>query len=185
MASGNPSTQDKVGRVRPPHVQIKYEVFLDGAIVMKELPFVIGVLGDYSGKPHPDEPRKPVKDRTFVDIDRDNFDDVLKRIGPRLAFRVDNKIQKDDTEMSVEVRFEKMKDFEPDELVQKIPELKKLIDKRKNLSDLLAKMDGNDKLEGLLTEIIRNDESQKELGDALGIGAGSADGEAKEDPNVQ
>jgi type VI secretion system protein ImpB len=183
--SRKPSTQDKVGRVRPPHVQIKYEVHIGDAIEMKELPFVVGVLGDYSGKPHPDEPLKPVKERTFVEIDRDNFDDVLARMKPRLAFRVDNKLQDDATQMNVEVRFESLKDFEPDNLVQKIGPLKKLVETRRNLSDLLAKMDGNDRLERLLEDIIKNDESRRELSDSLGIGASSEGGEVKEDSNGQ
>lgn len=161
------STQHKLDRVRPPRVHITYDVEVGDAIEMKELPFVLGVLGDYSGKP--DQPLPRVKDRKFIEIDRDNFNQVLAGMKPRLAYRVDNKLTDDGTKMNVELRFSSMEDFEPDQLVQQIEPLRKLVEARQRLSDLLSKMDGNDKLEALLSEVISNTNAQVELSNALGI----------------
>jgi type VI secretion system protein ImpB len=112
------STQHKLDRVRPPRVHMTYDVEIGDAIVMKELPFVVGVLADLSGKP--DEPLPLLRDRKFVDIDRDNFNEVLKGAKPRLAFRVDNKLTSDDTKLGVELRFTNMDDFEPERVVQQV-----------------------------------------------------------------
>src|SRR3982751_4599929 len=138
------STQKKISRIRAPRVHITYDVEVGDAIELKELPFVLGVLGDYSGKP--DQPLPRVKDRKFIEIDRDNFNQVLAGMKPRLAYRVDNKLTDDGTKMNVELRFSSMDDFEPDPLVQQIEPLRKLVEARQRLSDLLSKMDGNDKL---------------------------------------
>jgi len=161
------STQHKLDRVRPPRVHITYDVEVGDAIELKELPFVLGVLGDYSGKP--DQPLPRVKDRKFIEIDRDNFNQVLAGMKPRLAYRVDNKLTDDGTKMNVELRFSSMDDFEPDQLVQQIEPLRKLVEARQRLSDLLSKMDGNDRLEALLSEVISNTNAQAELSGALGI----------------
>jgi type VI secretion system protein ImpB len=163
------SVQQKIARIRPPRVQITYDVETGGAIEMKELPFVVGVLGDFSGKP--EEPLPPVKNRKMVEVDRDNFDQVLAGMKPRLAFTVDNKLQDDGSKMGVEMKFSKMEDFEPDSIVQQVEPLRKLVEARQKLSDLLSKMDGNDKLESILNEVIADTSKQKELGDALGIQA--------------
>ncbi len=172
------STQHKLDRVRPPRVHITYDVEIGDAIEMKELPFVLGVLGDYSGKP--DQPLPRVKDRKFIEIDRDNFNQVLSGMKPRLAYRVDNRLTDDGTKMNVELRFNDMDDFEPDNLVQQIEPLRKLVELSQRLSDLLSKMDGNDKLEALLSEVITNTNAQAELSNALGIEAPA--GDAKEEP---
>jgi type VI secretion system protein ImpB len=163
------SVQQKIARIRPPRVQITYDVETGGAIEMKELPFVVGVLGDFSGKP--EEPLPPVKNRKMVEVDRDNFDQVLAGMKPRLAFTVDNKLQDDGSKMGVEMKFSKMEEFEPDNIVQQVEPLRKLVEARQKLSDLLSKMDGNDKLESILNEVIADTSKQKELGDALGIQA--------------
>ena len=163
------SVQQKIARIRPPRVQITYDVETGGAIEMKELPFVVGVLGDFSGKP--EEALPPVKNRKMVEIDRDNFDQVLAGMKPRLAFTVDNKLQDDGSKVGVELKFNKMDDFEPDNIVQQVEPLRKLVEARQKLSDLLSKMDGNDKLESILNEVIADTSKQKELGDALGIQA--------------
>jgi type VI secretion system protein ImpB len=157
------STQKKLSRIRPPRVQITYDVEIGDAIQMKELPFVVGILSDLSGKPVEALPK--VKDRKFVEIDRDNFDDVLASIAPRVAFRVDNKLSDDDSKLSVELRFKNIDDFNPAEVVKQIEPLRKLFDARQRLMDLLAKLDGNDKLDALLREIADNPESQKSLKD--------------------
>lgn len=156
------SVQKKLSRVRPPRVQITYDVEVGDAIETKELPFVLGVLGDYSGMPK--SPLPKLKDRKFVAIDRDNFDDVLKGIEPRLALRVDNELQKDGTELSVELNFEKLEDFEPAAVVRQVEPLRQLLEVRTKLSDLRNKMIGNDKLEELLDEIVRDTEKLREIG---------------------
>lgn len=163
------STQHKIDRIRPPRVQITYDVETGGAIEMKELPFVVGVLGDYSGKP--EEPLPALKNRKFVEIDRDNFDQVLSGMKPRLAFTTDNKLQDDGSKIGVELKFNSMEDFEPDKVVQQVEPLRKLVEARQKLSDLLSKMDGNDKLENILNDVIADAGKQKELSDALGIQA--------------
>lgn len=158
---GKESTQKKLARVRPPRVQITYDVEVGDAIETKELPFVLGVLGDYAGNPA--EPLPKLKDRKFVDIDRDNFDDVLKGIEPRLLLSVENRLKKDESQMGVELKFGKLEDFEPQNIVNQIEPLKKLLDVRTKLSDLRNKITGNDKLEELLDAIVRDTEKLKQI----------------------
>lgn len=161
------SIQQKISRIRPPRVHISYEVETGGAIELKELPFVVGVLGDFSGKPIDPLPR--VRDRKFVEVDRDNFDAVLAGMKPRLAFQVENKLQNDGSKLGVELKFSSMDDFHPDNIAQQVEPLRKLVEARRNLSDLLAKMDGNDKLGDLLTDVLQNTDKQKQLGEELGV----------------
>ena len=161
------SLQHKLDRVRPPRVQITYDVEVGGAIELKELPFVIGVLGDFAGKP--EDPLAPLKDRKFVEIDPDNFNQVLAGMKPRVAFNVENKLQDDGSKMGIDLKFSNIEDFEPDNVVQQVEPLRKLVEARQKLSDLRSKMDGNDKLESILQDIISNSDKQKELSDALNI----------------
>lgn len=158
------STQKKLSRVRPPRVQITYDVEIGDAIETKELPFVLGVLGDYSGNPKEALPK--LKDRKFVEIDRDNFDDVMKGVEPRLQMQVDNELKKDGTRLGVELNFNRMEDFEPANIVKQVEPLKKLLEARTRLSDLRNKITGNDKLEELLDEIVRDTEKLKMIGAA-------------------
>ncbi len=164
------SLQHKIDRVRPPRIQITYDVEVGGAIELKELPFVVGVMGDFVGKP--EEALPALKNRKFVEIDRDNFDQVLSGMKPRLAFNVENKLQNDGSKMGVELKFNSMEDFEPDKIVQQVEPLRKLVEARNKLSDLRSKMDGNEKLENMLNDIISNTDKQKQLSDALGIEGG-------------
>jgi type VI secretion system protein ImpB len=175
------SLQHKLDRVRPPRVHITYDVEIGDAIELKELPFVVGVLGDFSGKP--DQPLPRLKDRKFIEVDRDNFNQVLAGMKPRLAYRVGNQLAADGTQMNVELRFNSLEDFEPDNLVQQVEPLRQLVEARKRLSDLLSKMDGNDRLEELLQEVIENSGAQKQLSEALGIEAPAASDAVKEGPN--
>jgi type VI secretion system protein ImpB len=161
------SIQQKLKRVRPPRVQITYDVEIGGAMELKELPFVVGVLGDFSGQPAQQLPR--VKDRKLIEIDRDNFDEVLAGMAPRLAMRVDNKLTNDGSKMNVELRFNSLQDFEPDNMIQQVEPLRKLVDARQKLRDLLSKTDGNDKLETLLQNVMENSNAQKQLADSLGL----------------
>jgi len=163
------SIQHKIDRIRPPRVQITYDVEIGGAMELKELPFVVGVLGDFVGKP--EEALPGVKQRKFVEVDRDNFDQVLAGMKPRLAFTTENKLQDDGSKIGVELKFNSIEDFEPDNVVQQVEPLRKLVEARQKLSDLLSKMDGNDKLESLLNEVVANADKQKELSDSLGIEA--------------
>jgi type VI secretion system protein ImpB len=170
------SVYKKKERVRPPRVHISYEVELNGAQVMKELPFVVGVMADLSGQPK--QPLPKPKDRKFVEIDRDNFDDILKSMQPRLAYKVDNKLKDDGSELSVELNFEKMADFTPDEIVKQVAPLNDLMEIRTKLKALLSKTEGNDRLEELLEAILDNEEMREKLKDALGAEApGDAEGE--------
>ncbi len=172
------SLQHKIDRVRPPRVQITYDVEVGGAIQLKELPFVLGVMGDFSGKS--EEPLPALKNRKFVEIDPDNFNDVLAGMKPRAAFSVDNKLQNDGSKMGVDLKFKSIEDFEPDQVVQQVEPLRKLVEARQRLSDLRSKMDGNDKLEGLLNDIISDVDKQKALSSQLGVSAGDGAGETKE-----
>jgi type VI secretion system protein ImpB len=160
------SLQHKLDRVRAPRVQITYDVEVGDAIEMKEIPFVMGVLADLSGKP--DEPLPKLKDRKFVEIDRDNFNNVLEGMKPRLAFKVDNKLADDDTKLAVELRFKSLDDFRPENVAQQITPLKKLIEARQKLSDLMGKLDGNDKLDELLQEVISSTDSLEKLSKEAG-----------------
>jgi len=162
------STQHKLDRIRSPRVHITYDVEIGGAIKLKELPFVVGVLADLSGKP--DEPLPRLKDRNFVEIDRDNFNQVLAGMKPRLAFQVDNRLQNDGSKMNVELRFGDITDFEPEQVVHQIDPLRKLLEARERLANLKNKMDGNDKLEQLLQDVVNNTDAQKRLSVETGRG---------------
>jgi len=155
------STQKKLSRVRPPRVQITYDVEIGDALETKELPFVMGVMGDYSG--HSKEPLPKLKERKFVQIDSDNFDDALKGMAPRLALKVDNKLKNDDSQLSVELNFSELADFEPQNIAQQVSPLKQLLDARTRLADLRNKLAGNDKLEELLDDVLRDTEKLRQI----------------------
>jgi type VI secretion system protein ImpB len=161
------SLQHKLDRVRAPRVQITYDVEIGDAIEMKEIPFVLGVLADLSGKS--DEPLPKLKDRKFVEIDRDNFNNVLEGMKPRLAFKVDNKLTGDDTKLAVELRFKSIDDFRPENVVTQVDPLRKLLDARQRLSGLLNKLDGNDRLDDLLQKVIADTDSLQKLGKEAGV----------------
>jgi len=167
------STQHKLDRVRRPRVHLTYDVEVGGAIQVKELPFVMGVLADLSGKPLDALPK--MKDRKFVDIDRDNFNKVMAAIKPRLAFQVDNTLQNDNTKINVELKFNHMSDLEPEQVVRQIEPLRKLLEARDRLSDLVTKMDGNDTLEQLLQDVVSNTDSLKKLSTETGRGESKAE----------
>ena len=161
------SLQKKVGRVRPPRVHITYDVQVGDAIEKRDLPFVVGVLADLSGMP--DKPLPPIAKRKFVSIDRDNVNDVMKKIGPRLAFKVPNRLSEDDTKLNVELRFENMDDFQPANVAQQITPLRKLLELRNSLANLRSSLIGNEKLESLLQEMIQNQEMLRQAGSEAGI----------------
>ena len=161
------SVQQKLKRVRPPRVQITYDGEMGGAIELKELPFVVGVLGDFSGQP--DTPLPRMKDRKITEIDRDNFDQVLSGMAPRVAMAVENKMAGDGSKIGVDLKFNSLEDFEPDKIVQQVDPLRRLVEARQRLSDLLSKADGNEKLEKMLNDVLQNAGSQQQLANSLGL----------------
>jgi len=169
------SVFDKKKRIRPPRVNITYEVELGGAMVMKELPFVVGIVSDLSGNPKKSLGR--LKDRKFVEIDRDNFDDVLSSMSPRVQMRVDNTLT-GEGELSVELEFNKLSDFEPESIVNQVAPLKKLLEVRGKLKDLQSRAEGNDRLEEMLNAVIENDAIRDKLKDATGLSGDPASADA-------
>jgi type VI secretion system protein ImpB len=146
------SMQHKLDRVRRPRVQITYDVETNGALEKVELPFVVGVLADLSGMPK--DALKPLKERQAVYIDRDNFNNVLSKAAPRLALKVQNRMTDADSKLAVELNFKTIDDFEPAKVAAQIGPLKELLAMRHNLSELLSKMEGNEKLETLLADVL-------------------------------
>jgi len=147
------SIQKKLGRVRPPRVHITYDVETGGAIEKRELPFVVGVLADLAAQ---SDKTVELKKRRFTEINPDTFDRVLEKIEPRLTFKADNKLTDDDTQLSVELRFKKLDDFEPQNVVNQIEPLRKLLEERNRLKNLQSSLYGNDKLEKFVEEILQN-----------------------------
>lgn len=173
------SIHKKLERVRKPRVHITYEVETEGAVVMKELPFVMGIMGDFSG--NPTEPLKPMRDRKFIQIDRDNINDVMKRMTPGLKMRVENTLQGDGSEMAVDLKFNSMDDFSPAAVVDQVEPLKKLLETRDKLRDLLTKVDRSDELEGIIENVLKDPEALKKLSSELGVeGEGDAPKEGGE-----
>lgn len=161
------SLQHSLDRVRRPRVQVTYDVDTGNAIERKELPMVVGVLADLSGQPS--EPNSPLKQRKFVPIDRDNFEEVLSKSNARVATRVANKLTEDDSQIPVELKFRSLEDFEPEQVAKQVPVLRELLEMRTQLSNLLGKLEGNDKLEKLLSEVIDNSDTAKSLAGDLGV----------------
>ncbi|MCF6324990.1 MAG: type VI secretion system contractile sheath small subunit [Gammaproteobacteria bacterium] len=169
------SIHDKLKRVRKPRVHITYDVETNGAVAKKELPFVMGVMGDYSGDNT--EAKKPLKDRKFSQIDRDNFNEIMAKTAPKLNMKVDNTLANDGSEMSVALDFKEMEDFEPHKLVEQVEPLKKLMETRNKLRDLLSKADRSDELESLLEEILNNTDTMAALSGELGINKDDSKGD--------
>jgi len=147
------SSQKFIARNRAPRVQIEYDVELYGAEKKVQLPFVMGVMSDLSGKP--EEPLEPVADRKFLEIDVDNFDDRLKAMKPRVAFQVPNTLTGEGN-MSVDLSFESMEDFSPAAIAQKVDSLNQLLQARTQLSNLLTYMDGKSGAEDLISKALND-----------------------------
>lgn len=169
------SIHDKLNRVRKPRVQISYEVETNGATEKKDLPFVMGVMGDYSGDNA--ENKKSIKERSFVNIDRDNFDQALGKVNPKLNFKVENTMTGDGSEMAVNLDFQQMDDFSPEAIVDQIEPLKKLLDTRNKLRDIMSKVDRSEELEGLLEQVLQDSGNIEKLSSELGLGADKGDKE--------
>jgi type VI secretion system protein ImpB len=169
---GRESTQHKLDRVRAPRVHITYDVQIGDAVEQKELPFVVGVLGDFTGQPEQPLPR--LKERKFVEVNPDNFDTVLEGMKPHLSFSVENKLsdEPDAPNLKVDLHFKSMEDFEPENVAKQVKPLKELLDLRTRLADLRGSLQGNDKLDELLLEIAGNTEKLQKLKDELGLEGG-------------
>jgi type VI secretion system protein ImpB len=159
--SRNSSVQKKLQKVRPPRVQMTYDVEIGDAIENKELPLVVGVVGDFGG--NSEVPQKRLKERSFVGIDRDNFDEVMKGIEPRATYRVNNELTGEGGQFAVDLTFRSMDDFRPESVVNQVEPLKKLLEARTKLADLRNKLAGNDKLEDLLNDVLTNTEKLDSL----------------------
>jgi type VI secretion system protein ImpB len=168
------STQHKLDRVRPPRVHVTYDVEVGDAIELKELPFVMGVLGDFTGQPENPLPR--LRDRKFVEVNPDNFDSVLEGMKPHLAFSVENKLSEDPNgpQLKVDLHFKSMDDFEPENVARQVKPLRELLELRTRLADLRGSLQGNDKLEELLLDAVGNTEKRKQLEAEVGKPEGGA-----------
>lgn len=156
------SVQKRLQKIRPPRVQLTYDVEKGDAIEEKELPFVVGVLGDFSG--NPEQPLPRVKDRRFVNVDLDNFDEVMEGMAPRAVYRTPNRISGEGGEFAVELKFKSLDDFRPESVVQQVEPLRRLLESRSKLADLRNKLAGNEKLEDLLNEVLNNTAQLEQLG---------------------
>ena len=162
------SVHDKLNRVRKPRVHITYDVETEGAEVQRELPFVMGVMGDFSGDPT--APLKSMTDRKFIQIDRDNFNDVMASMTPGLKLKVDNKLSEDGGQMGVDLKFNGIEDFEPARVAQQVPALRTLMETRAKLRDLMSKVDRSEELESLLEQVLKSEDEIKSLSSQLGLG---------------
>lgn len=163
------SIHKKLARVRPPRVQVSYEVQVGDAIQMKELPFAMGVLGDFTGMPT--DPLPKLKDRRFVEVNPDNFDQVMERMKPHLAFSVKNRLSGEAgaPQLKVDLNFRKLEDFEPENVARQIKPLNELLELRRKLSDLAGTLQTNDKLDQLLVDAVNKTESRDKLKAELGL----------------
>jgi type VI secretion system protein ImpB len=150
----------------------------NGAMRTVELPFVVGVIADLSAQST--EPLKPLKDRPVVEIDRDNFNNVMQRAAPRVATKVQNRLTDEDSKLAVELKFKHIDDFEPANIAAQVPALKELLEMRTKLTQLLNKMEGNDKLDQLLADILSNPDKAQAVAKELGIDSTAPTTETKE-----
>ena len=160
------SVHDKLNRVRKPRVHITYDVETEGAQEVRELPFVVGVMGDFSGDSA--IPKKSLKDRKFIDLKKDKFDQVMSKIEPGVKMKVENTLEKNGKEFEVNLKFRSMDDFEPERIVEQVEPLRRLMETRNRLRDLMAKADGSEQLEGLLEQILQDSAKIANLREQLG-----------------
>ena len=170
------SVHKKLGRVRPPRVHVTYDVEVGDAIEVKELPFVMGVLGDFTGQP--EEPLPKIRERRFVEVNPDNFDSVLESMKPHLAFSVENKLSEDANagQLKVDLHFKSLEDFDPEQVARQVRPLRELLDLRTKLTDLKGNLQGNDKLDELLVDAVSNTEKLEKLKSEIGSEKGKKGG---------
>ncbi len=166
------SVHAKLERVRPPRVHVTYNVEVGDAVEIKEIPFVMGVLGDFSGQP--EEPLPRIRERRFVEVTPDNFDGVLASMKPRVAFTVENKLSDDPNagKIGVDLRFSSIEDFEPEKVARQVNPLRELLELRTKLSDLRGTLQGNEKLEKLLQDVLGNSEKMQQIKDEMNSAEG-------------
>ncbi len=157
------SIHKKLERVRPPRVHVTYDVEVGDAIEMKELPFVLGVMADFTGQPEQPLPR--LKDRRFVEVTPDNFDAVLESMKPHLSFSVDNKLSDDPDagQLKVDLHFKSLEDFEPEQVARQVRPLRELLELRTKLADLRGTLQTNERLDELLMKAVTNTEELEKL----------------------
>ncbi len=168
------STQQKLNRVRPPRVHITYDVEVGDAIELKELPFVMGVLGDFTGQP--EQPLAKLKDRKFIEVTPDNFDTVLAGMNPHVSYAVENKLSDDPNagQIKVDLHFQSLDDFSPEQVAKQVKPLRELLELRTKLADLRGSLQGNDKLDELLMEAVGNTDKMDKLRKELNLPEGGS-----------
>lgn len=181
--SGSKSGQRFIKENRAPRVHIEYEVETFGAIQKVDLPFVMGVMSDLSGKSHVE--KKPVDKRDFIDFDMDNFEQRMEAIAPRAAFAVNNTLAGDDSKLSVDLTFKSMADFSPGQIAKNVPALAKLLEARQELNDLMLYMDGKDGAQGLLDRLLSDPDLMKALAAAKAQKDSTGDGSSDESGATQ
>lgn len=155
------SVQKKLQRIRPPRVQLTYDVEVGDGREIKELPFVVGVLGDFSTASELEKTK--LKDKKFINVDLDNIDEVIESLAPRANFQVDNTLTEEGGKISVDLTFKSMDDFRPENVVQQVDPLKKLVAARERLTDLRNKISNNERLEDLLDDVLQNTDQVRKL----------------------
>lgn len=155
------SVQKKLQRIRPPRVQLTYDVEVGDGKESKELPFVVGVMGDFSAASELDKMK--LKDKKFINVDLDNIDEVMESLAPRAAFDVENTLTDEGGRMSIDLTFNSMEDFRPEQVVQQIDPLRKLVEARERLTDLRNKISNSERLEDLLDEVLKNTDQVRQL----------------------
>ena len=155
------SVQKKLQRIRPPRVQLTYDVEVGDGKESKELPFVVGVMGDFSAASELDKTK--LKDKKFINVDLDNIDEVMESLAPRAAFDVENTLTDEGGRMSIDLTFNSMEDFRPEQVVQQIDPLRKLVEARERLTDLRNKISNSERLEDLLAEVLKNTDQVRQL----------------------
>ena len=171
------NVQQKLKRVRPPRVKISYDVEIGDAVENKELPFVGALIADLAGDASLNQDK--ISERSFVDVDNESVDDVMQGINPKLSFLVDDKLSADGGKLNVALDFRSMDDFQPESVIQQVEPLRRLFEARVKLNDLAAKLDGNDELDSLLSQVIEDTEKRKELSSALKAKSSKLNSDAK------
>ncbi|MEJ8675883.1 type VI secretion system contractile sheath small subunit [Chromobacterium amazonense] len=177
------STQHKLDRIRPPRVQITYDVEIGNALEKRELPLVVGIMADLAGKQ--EKPLPKLGERRFVEVDRDNFNQVMSSIAPRVTAQVDNALSDDGSKLNVELNFSHIDDFDPVSIVKQVKPLRRLYEARQKLRDLLTKLDGNDDLDKLLQDVMANTEELQKIRAAQPAAPAAAKAEAPAAPKAE
>jgi type VI secretion system protein ImpB len=161
------SVQKKLQRIRPPRVQLTYDVEVGDAKEVKELPFVVGVLGDFSAGSTLEKAK--LKDKKFINVDLENIDEVMESLAPRANFQVQNTLTEEGGRMGVDLTFNSMEDFRPENIVQQVDPLKKLVEARERLTDLRNKISNSERLEDLLDDVLKSTEQIRQLSKEAGV----------------